>query len=202
MNLKWMRYLVVSMLVLIVIVMILNMFRVGKKEAIYYMAGEIIMACATIWVFTIGYYGIKKAPVFISFEKFFTNSELKNKYQNTRLEESIAETIRKELLIKMETDKPFLNPKLNISDLAKKISFPSYQISQVLNDKMGMTFFDFVNNYRIQEIKNRMREENFEQLTLLGNALECGFNSKASFNRIFKKTVGMTPSEYYKKHHV
>ncbi len=200
MNLKWMRYLVVSMSVLAIIAVILNVFRVGKPETIFHLAGEIVMASATIWIFTIGYYGFKKTPVFINI-KSNEKPAAQEKYQKTKIENNYADEIRKALLKKMEEEKPFLNPKLNIAELAEEINYPSYQISQVLNDKMGMTFFDFVNNYRIQEIKSRMRQENFEQLTLLGNALESGFNSKASFNRIFKKSVGMTPSEYYKKYH-
>ncbi len=97
--------------------------------------------------------------------------------------------------------KPYLDPKLSISEFAQLVGYPAYQISQVLNDKMGMTFFDFINGYRVNEIVNKMEDKGFRQLTLLRKALECGLNSKASFNRIFKIKMGVTLSEYYKLHH-
>ena len=197
-NIKWMRYLVISMIVLVILIAVLNVFRVGKTEEVYHMAGEIIAAFATTWVFTIGYYGFKKTPVFVLFPNY---SSSKEKYQNTKIGDDSAENIQRAVVEKMEEQKPYLDPRLSISEFAQLLNYPSYQISQVLNDKMGMTFFDFVNGYRVKEIVAKMAEKGFRQLTLLGNALECGFNSKASFNRIFKKVMGVTPSEYYKQNH-
>jgi len=88
---------------------------------------------------------------------------------------------------------------LSIGELAEAIDFPTYQLSQLINDQLGKSFFEFVNSYRVEEVKERFFDPQFSNLTLLGIAMECGFNSKASFNRIFKQLTNQTPTEYIKE---
>jgi AraC-like DNA-binding protein len=71
-------------------------------------------------------------------------------------------------------------------------------LSQVINQLEGKNFFDFVNAYRVEEVKRKMADDRSKKLTLLAIALESGFNSKTSFNMVFKKMTGQTPSQYYK----
>lgn len=69
----------------------------------------------------------------------------------------------------------------------------------LFNEKFGLNFFDFINQYRIKEVKARMANPKFDNLSLLGIAFESGFNTKSAFNRVFKKMTGFTPSEYKKQ---
>lgn len=96
----------------------------------------------------------------------------------------------------METDKSYLNPELNLSDLAIQTKMTRGQLSEIINSCFGKNFNDFVNEYRVEAFKNMLKENKHEQLSLLGIAQECGFNSKATFNRVFKKLTNYSPTEY------
>ncbi len=96
----------------------------------------------------------------------------------------------------MLNKKPFLNPELKLIDLATEIDMPARNISIKINNEFGMNFHDFVNYYRVEEFKQMINSNKNEQFTLLGIAFEVGFNSKASFNRVFKNQTGQTPSQF------
>ena len=69
----------------------------------------------------------------------------------------------------------------------------------MLNTSLNQNFYDFINTYRVSEVKRRLDEGEAENFSILGIAEECGFNSKASFNRVFKKITGTTPTGYMKR---
>ena len=96
----------------------------------------------------------------------------------------------------MDTEKPFLDADLKLHDLAKLIDVPSHLLSDHMNQNLNLNFFEFINQYRVEEFKKRVHSSDFEKYTLLSIALDVGFNSKASFNRIFKQQTQMTPSQY------
>ena len=98
----------------------------------------------------------------------------------------------------METDKAYLNPELNLSDLAKMANMSRGQLSEIVNTAFDKNFNDFVNGYRVEAFKDMLKENKHQQLSLLGIAQECGFNSKATFNRVFKKLTDLSPTEYLK----
>ena len=91
--------------------------------------------------------------------------------------------------------KLYLNPKLKISDLAKNTGYSINTISYALNQGLAKNFNDYINEYRVKEFINRIKTES-NRYTILGTALDCGFNSKSSFYRIFNKHVGSSPQEY------
>jgi AraC-like DNA-binding protein len=98
----------------------------------------------------------------------------------------------------MTQEKPFLNGELTASELADELKISRHQLSQILNDQLGLNFYDFINNYRVEEFKSRLKLSENNNLTLLGIAYDSGFNSKTTFNTIFKKATGLTPSQYKK----
>ena len=69
-------------------------------------------------------------------------------------------------------------------------------LSQVINEQLGVNFFNFVNQYRVEEFKERLADPSNRNFSLLGIAFDSGFNSKSTFNRIFRNTTGLTPSRY------
>lgn len=97
---------------------------------------------------------------------------------------------------RMKEHHDYLNPTLTLSDFAKNCKLPSRTISEHLNKGLGKTFHDFVNEYRVEAVKKKLSKENKAQFTLESIAYDCGFNSKATFNRIFKKFTGVTPGKY------
>ncbi|MEM8899996.1 MAG: helix-turn-helix domain-containing protein [Bacteroidota bacterium] len=98
----------------------------------------------------------------------------------------------------MEQEKLYLNHELNLKGLADRLGISSNYASQILNHHSGKNFFEFVNTYRVEEVKERLNDEAYSHLSLLGIAMECGFNSKSTFNLSFKKLTGHPPS-YFKK---
>jgi len=100
------------------------------------------------------------------------------------------------LLDLMELERPYLNPELKIHDVAAMLDVPPYSLSAQINKQLGTNFYEFINQYRVEEFKKRAISDKYNHLTLLAIAYDVGFNSKASFNRIFKKHTGHTPSRY------
>lgn len=96
----------------------------------------------------------------------------------------------------MDIDKLYLNPTLTLTELAQHVALNPKVVSQVVNVGIGKSFNDFVNDYRVGEVKQRLRTNDMARLTLLGIALESGFNSKTTFNRIFRQHTGQSPSEF------
>jgi len=90
-------------------------------------------------------------------------------------------------------------PTLTLEDLSRELNISKEQISTIINQGFGMNFNDYVNSYRIEEIKKRFKNGDASRFTILGIALDSGFNSKTTFNRAFKKYTGFTPIQYLKK---
>lgn len=91
------------------------------------------------------------------------------------------------------------NPELTLSDIAKKLDTNVSIVSKTINQGFKLNFNDFINNYRIEEIKKAFDDGEHKKTTLLGIAFDCGFNSKATFNRAFKKNTGFSPKKYLEK---
>ena len=96
----------------------------------------------------------------------------------------------------MVKEKPYLNGKLTLKEVADSLDISENHLSQVINGQLHVNFFDFINEYRVELVKAKMNDPDYNHYTLLGVAMDCGFNSKSSFNAIFKKMTGLTPTEY------
>ncbi|OON65808.1 helix-turn-helix domain-containing protein [Hymenobacter sp. CRA2] len=95
----------------------------------------------------------------------------------------------------MQDQQPYLAPELTLGELAAQLRTNTSWLSRVINAGCGQNFNDFVNEYRVREAEQKLRDPRFVHYTLLAVALESGFNSKSTFNRVFKKLMGETPSE-------
>lgn len=125
--------------------------------------------------------------------------KLEEKYKKSNLKDSEVKKIVESLERYMIDEKPYLNAELTILDLSNKLNVSKHHLTQVLNNHLGKNFFTYINEYRIEAIKKKIENPKFNHLTLLAIAYECGFNSKSSFNTIFKQYTGFTPSEYKKQ---
>jgi AraC-like DNA-binding protein len=102
------------------------------------------------------------------------------------------------LLAFMQDKRPYLDPELSLSSLSKDFGLNRNQLSQLINEGIGENFYDFVNRYRVEEVKRLMVNPQKQNYNLLGIALEAGFKSKSTFNLVFKRFTGLTPTEYRK----
>lgn len=114
------------------------------------------------------------------------------------LSEEDAGFFQKKLLEKIESDEVYLDPGLTLRSLAELIKIHPNQLSWLLNGKIGKSFNEFINVYRIKHFKQLAKDPNNAHLTLLGMAYESGFNSKTVFNTYFKKETGLTPKQFLK----
>ena len=92
--------------------------------------------------------------------------------------------------------KLYKNQSLRLADLAEELSTPPHSLSQLVNEKLGVSFVDLVNQYRVEEAKALLEDPSSDKYTLVAIAQHAGFNSKASFNRAFNKHAQMSPSAY------
>ena len=98
----------------------------------------------------------------------------------------------------MKQEKLFLNPDLTVDTLASAVGFPAKKVSQVINESFAQNFFDYINTFRIREAERLMLESDDPKLTVLEVMYASGFNSKSSFNTVFKQKTGVTPSAFKK----
>jgi len=125
-----------------------------------------------------------------------SDEDYKTKQDNTNLEE--IEFWKDKILHLVENEKVFKNPTLTLSDLSKLLNTNTKNISKSINSGFDMNFNDFINHYRIEAVKEKLHKEEHKTSTLLGIAFDCGFNSKATFNRAFKKSIDLSPKDYLK----
>ena len=125
-----------------------------------------------------------------------TVEEEVRKYQRSGLKKKDVDRYISKIGKYMVIEKPYLNRELTIYDLAAQLKIPRHFLSEVINEHMGKNFYNLVNDYRVEEVKQRMVDPAYGHLTILAIAYDSGFNAKSSFNTIFKEKTGMTPSEY------
>ncbi len=97
----------------------------------------------------------------------------------------------------METEKPYINSDLSLQGLADELKLSRHQLSSLINQQHHKNFYEFVNSYRVEEVKILMQKPENQHIKLISLAYDAGFNSKSSFNRIFKQMTEMTPSQYF-----
>lgn len=144
-----------------------------------------------VFTFSISYFGIHQ-PVLYQFQK------PKNIQVNEKIYIKETQKLGDLLYNHMVKNKPYLNNELTIQELAEQLNLSAQEISTYLNKDLGVNFFNYINSFRIEEAKQRLINPIYDNETLLGIAYDSGFNSKTSFNTLFKKETGMTPSEYKK----
>ncbi|MCP4157221.1 MAG: helix-turn-helix domain-containing protein [bacterium] len=119
-------------------------------------------------------------------------------YEKTKLDPVKSKKIIKKLKALMDIQKLYQDDNLSLKDLANKLHVTSHFLSQLLNDQLGVSFFDMVNGYRVEEVKERLSDPEDANTPVLTIAYDAGFSQKSSFNRYFKKMTGLTPSQFRK----
>ncbi|MBN1118577.1 MAG: AraC family transcriptional regulator [Bacteroidales bacterium] len=126
--------------------------------------------------------------------------QAREKYKNSVLTHHEKLKYKNELLALMEKEKAYLNPLISLNHLAKQMAVPSRYLSQVINETLHKSFYDFINGYRIQHCVEYLSDSNYAHKTILEIAYEVGFNSKSTFNTSFIKYAGVTPKEFRKSY--
>ena len=173
--------------------------------AVSWNIGFISIVGLCFFLFYLSYYGFKQQKVIMP---YFVYEIEENKQNNSasskeriylkKFEDSEIVQYKKQLLNIMEEQHFFLKSDIILTDLAQELDLTDKQTTELLNLELKTNFYDFVNNYRVKEVKTKITSSAFEHLTLLAIGLDSGFHCKSSFNRVFKKSTGVSPSEYKK----
>lgn len=124
----------------------------------------------------------------------------KSKYESSTLSAKDIAEIYGQLETLFNTEQLFTEPQLKLAQVAKRLGTSNHRLSQVINTEFGRPFYEYVSHYRVEALKTKLVHPDYQHLTILALALDVGFNSKASLNRIFKSHTGMTPSQFQKTH--
>lgn len=150
---------------------------------------DLTMSLNGVLILYFGYFGIKQSLIVKSIEK-------KDKYKKASMDKALTTTLKDQLITYMEGEKPYLDDELNIYKLSTALNISSHNLSQLLSLEVKKSFYDFVNEYRVKEFQEQIQSGKNKQYTLLAISMDCGFSSKSTFNRIFKKVTDMTPTQY------
>lgn len=185
-NLKWLQFLIYGLGGIWALIIL-------TKEDNYIFMG------VTIFVILIGFFGVQQVDIFRKKNKTITIEEEKEKYAKSGLNEETSSSIYQELINLVEQEAIYKQSEISIGDLASRLQTHPNYLSQVINERTGKNFYEFINSYRIKEFTELVADPQNKKYTILSLAYECGFNSKSAFNRYFKKVMQKTPSEYVKE---
>ncbi|RWY55572.1 helix-turn-helix domain-containing protein [Mucilaginibacter gilvus] len=198
-NLNWLKYLLLSiggMLALFFASILFNIHLTPAGIAFGHLLGGL----------AIFYYSLAQKEIFP-----FEVSELKAinevivevdaqvKPIKQRFADEQARQMRTKLESLMTAEKLYLDNELSLPQLAEAMGVSVHDLSFLLNEKIGLNFFQFVNAYRVEEAKQIMLSDKYKHLNILGIAYSAGFSSKTTFNTVFKTQVGMAPSEFMRR---
>lgn len=214
-NLNWVKWLLNGFLLLIITVLILAIlvFKYPEEFRLFILINTAII---TPYIYFIALKGIGQ-PALWQVMRDKSKEEVVKEINEAEIIETLkipdeqpslktqpaadpkaTETANK-IVALLEKEKIYQEPELTIKNMADKIEIPYYQVSQAINDVLNKNFYDLVNGYRVEEAKRLLLHPDNRNYTILSVGFEAGFNSKTTFNTVFKKFTGLTPTEYRNK---
>ncbi|MDD4961949.1 MAG: helix-turn-helix domain-containing protein [Candidatus Marinimicrobia bacterium] len=192
-TLGWALFVSISFFVLYALLFIIGLTRVLVRNFPLdpVLLGNVILV---FYAFAFSIFGYQQ-------DRIYPESSKKSggKYARSGLRPEAMDTLKQKLLDLMEKEHLYREPELSILDVSNKLHVPRHHVTQVLNEKLGKNFYTFINGYRVEEAKTLLKDPKNDVLTVLAIGYDAGFNSKSSFNTLFKESVGVTPSEYRKR---
>lgn len=199
-NLAWLRYLIYGIGLIWIFIIL------GNDKLIY--------SVVVLFVIFIGYFGINQVGIFTKKNQLIDNKSIiqneinqpfddeiikeniPSKYLKSGLNQEAAFEIYEVLKTRMTKEQLYVNSELTLVELAQILDVYPNNLSQVINTFEQKNFYDYINTKRVELFLKLVAIPENKKYTILSLAFECGFNSKSSFNKYFKKVTNMTPSEY------
>ncbi|MFZ1291181.1 MAG: helix-turn-helix domain-containing protein [Melioribacteraceae bacterium] len=185
---SWLIYMVLGT-VSIWLIVFLSYF-LGMIYGQGFQANLLIYITISIFLYTLAFKSYKQ-PEIAKVE----NEEM-GSYKKSGLSDEKAEEHLKLLLQTMKVDKPYLDPKLSLNQLAEKVGISTHNLSEIINTKIEQNFYDFINSYRVEEVKRLITEDKDGKYNLLAHGFEAGFTSKSAYYSAFKKFTNKTPAQF------
>lgn len=189
-NIIWLSNLLIGFVVLFLLDMSVYYLQaiVGFQASWYFHS---FVIAESVYIFLIGFLALKHPTILPETLVSHDNP----KYENSSLTPRVAERLASRLKDLMESEELYLDNDLKLNNLASRLNVNSHHLSQVINDQLGVSFYELINNSRIEKAKCYLQDPECD-MTILDIAFAVGFNNKTSFNNAFKKYVGMTPSQF------
>lgn len=160
---------------------------------------DVISLAIAVLVYGIGYMGLRQPEVFRYEQAEDRAPEPETaaaRYERSGLTDREAGRLKEALTAVMDGEHPWQDSGLTLAELAARLATTPHKLSEVLNSQLGQTFYDFVNGYRVREVQRRIAAGDARRVTILALAQDAGFASKSTFNLVFKKHTGQTPSDF------
>ena len=205
-RLKWLRTLtigVVAMLVSATLIYAFSAFGVaslGMDPDAWY--DDLTLLCVTVFVYALGYFGLRQ-PEITAHEEPAPEQIAETRrvaYARSGMSPDEAERQRDRLTELMESEHLYRQGDLTLQDLAAALDISSHNLTEVLSTQLDQSFYEFVNGYRVRDVQRRLTDPDYAHWTVLAIGMEAGFKAKSSFNAAFKRSAGMTPSQYRERH--
>jgi AraC-like DNA-binding protein len=193
-NISWVRFFT-GVFLMINLSFLFSLFAVIHLDIMNFV-WKSVGVILSLSIFALGYKGILQKEIL--FPEWGVQRESAGPSATVEPESKPDKALIEKLQHYMRDEKPFLDPELSLTTLAKALGLNRNQLSQLINAGIGENFYDFINKYRVEEVKRLMTDPQKHNYNLLGMALEAGFKSKSTFNLIFKRFTGLTPTEYKK----
>ena len=199
-DLQWLKQFIWGIGLIFFIAILLAVLQEWLRFDFGFNTDVIFYSLIILFIFYLGYSGIIHQGIFSAAKNHDQLVEPKTtgEYKHSGLKEEDALVFHNQLQQLMKTEKPYLEPKLSLNDLAEYLDLTPNHLSQIINQYEGKNFYDYINEFRVEEFKKRALTPENKNYSILAIALDSGFNSKSSFNQVFKKMVGKTPSQYLK----
>lgn len=196
-SLNWLRVFVVALTIFWIFA---GMFDVLFKAGNW----DVVWGASCVVIYLIGYFGFMQPEVFSApvFDPKIVISTESPKYEKSSLTPKMAEVQFQKLVIVMEKEKLYLDKDIGLSCLAQKLGIPLHHLSQIINEKTGSNFYDYINAQRIEEAKRLLLDPKMNNRSIASIAFDAGFNSLSAFNAAFKKFIKSTPSQFRRQHTV
>ncbi|TAJ09771.1 AraC family transcriptional regulator [Marinilabiliaceae bacterium JC017] len=205
-NLRWIKYIFSFFTILFLLIIFIAITNLSSRLGLKNLIRDIMNIGFLAFTYSVSLFGFRQGFVYEGKLVHLLNqskaeepaSVATPKYEKSGLKSDEADQHLQSITSYMEKHYLWRNSDLTIQHLSDQLNIPKHHITQTINSKLGKNFYQFVNEYRLAEVKKMLVDLNYASWSILGIAYECGFNSKSSFNTFFKQATGQTPSEYKK----
>ncbi|HNP23950.1 MAG TPA: AraC family transcriptional regulator [Panacibacter sp.] len=200
-TLNWLKTLVFFFLFLLVFGAVNSYLLLTGPAGAYFVALSLLIVVLLLFIVFVLMKALNHPGMFSGWEEQAVQENVQPpKYAGAGLGENEKQLVLQNIQQYMQLHKPYLDPELTLDDLSVKMKLKPKIVSQIINEMLEQNFFEFINTYRIEEAKRLLTKPKDKKITVLEVMYDVGFNSKSSFNTLFKKYTGITPTEFRKQH--
>ena len=195
-SLRWLWFITIAFVVIWPVALVVELFKDNPHE------WNAVLLLWAVFMYLLSYMSLRQPEVFggLSPSEPDGPAAEKRKYEKSRLSKEEAEVEYRRLQDLMVSERPYLDCNLTLSSLSRRMGISLHHLSQIINQQGGRNFFEFVNAYRVEEARRLLEDSRSEHLTIAAVGFESGFSSVSSFNAVFRRLCGSTPSRHRLAH--